>query len=253
MTVTQKTRLHLLDSLRGFMMVNMIAYHAMWDLVNLFGVRAQWYSGAPKYIWQQCICWTFILLSGFCWRFSRNHLRRGALVFGGGVVISVVTNLVMPASRILFGILTCIGSCVLLMIPLEKVVKKIPSEIGAAVSLTLFVLLRNCAKGNLGFESLVIAPFPDFLYRNWLTAYLGFPYRGFFSTDYFGVLPWIFLFLCGYFLFDVLGKRGLNEKLFAKGKLPLLNWMGRNSLLIYMLHQPVVYGILLAADYLHII
>ena len=115
------------------------------------------------------------------------------------------------------------------------------------------MVLRNCAKGNLGFESLAIVPLPDFLYRNWLTAYLGFPYQGFFSTDYFGVLPWIFLFLCGYFLFDVLGKRGLNEKLFAKGKLLLLNRMGRNSLLIYMLHQPVVYGILLAADYLHII
>ncbi len=253
MTVTQKTRLHLLDSLRGFMMVNMIAYHAMWDLVNLFGVRAAWYAGTPKYIWQQGICWTFILLSGFCWRFSRNHLRRGALVFGGGVVISLVTNLVMPGSRIIFGILTCIGSCVLLMIPLEKIARKMPAEIGAAVSFMLFLLLRNCARGNLGFEKLVIAPLPEFLYRNLLTAYLGFPHPGFFSTDYFGVLPWIFLFLSGYFLYDILQKRKLNEKLFGVGKIPLLNQMGRNSLLIYMLHQPVVYGILMAADFLNII
>ena len=253
MTVKQKTRLHLLDSLRGFMMVNMIAYHAMWDLVNLFGVRASWYAGTSKYIWQQCICWTFILLSGFCWRLSRNHLRRGALVFGGGVVISLVTNLLMPASRILFGILTCIGSCVLLMIPLEKLARKIPAEIGAVISFMLFVLLRGCSEGYLGFEKWVILPLPDFLYRNLLTAYLGFPYRGFFSADYFAVLPWFFLFLGGYFLYDVLGKRNLNEKLFARVKIPLLDTIGKNSLLIYMLHQPVVYGILLAADYLHII
>lgn len=243
MTTQEKTRLHLLDALRGFLMINMIAYHGMWNLVNLFGVQADWYAGTTKYLWQQFICWTFILLSGFCWSMSRSHLKRGLLVFGGGAAVSLVTCVLMPENRILFGILTCIGSCVLLVQPLEALLKKIPAKIGVIFSFLLFVLLRNCSKGTLGFEGLVLYSLPDWLYRNNLTAYLGFPYPGFFSTDYFSLLPWFFLFVTGYFLFHVTSSKSLNERLFARGQFPLLNLIGRNSLLVYLLHQPVLYGL----------
>lgn len=238
-----KKRLHLLDALRGFLMLNMIVYHGMWNLVYLFGVKASWYSGTPKYLWQQFICWSFISLSGFCWSFSRNHLKRGALVFGGGAIVSLVTCVLMPENRILFGVLTCIGSCMILMIPLEKWAKKVPAAAGMAVSFGLFLLLRNCPKGSLGFEGLVITELPRWLYRNNLTAYLGFPQPGFFSTDYFSVLPWIFLFVTGFFLQRFLAQRDLNEKLFAKGQVPVLNWIGRHSLIVYLLHQPILYGL----------
>lgn len=243
MQIKEKTRLHLLDALRGFLMINMIAYHGMWNLVNLFGIEAGWYAGTPKYLWQQFICWSFILLSGFCWSMSRSHVRRGLLVFGGGLLVSLVTCILMPENRIIFGILTCIGSCVLLMVPLEKLLKRIPAGIGAAVSFALFLLLRNCPKGTLGFEKLVICDLPDWLYRNYLTAYLGFPHQGFFSTDYFSLLPWVFLFITGYFLYRITSAKGWNKKLFACGQLPLLNLIGRNSLLVYLLHQPVLYGL----------
>ena len=248
METTQHGRLHLLDALRGFLMVNMIAYHGLWNLVNLFGVSVSWYTGTPKYLWQQCICWSFILLSGFCWTMSRSHLRRGFLVFGGGVAVTLVTNLLMPESRIIFGILTGIGSCVLLMIPLEKLLKKIPEIPGVILSFGLFFLLRNCSRGNLGFEGLVIAELPDWLYRNLFTAYLGFPREDFFSADYFPVLPWLFLFVAGYFLQRIFAARKWDERLLSRGTVPLLNSIGRNSLLVYLLHQPVLYGIGLLAD-----
>ena len=244
------SRLHLLDALRGFLMINMIAYHGMWDLVYLFGVKAEWYAGTQKYLWQQFICWSFILLSGFCWNFSRNHLRRGLLVFGGGAVISLVTCVLMPENRILFGILTCIGSCVILMIPLEKLLKKLPDVPGLIFSFCLFFLLRNCSKGTLGFESLVIAPLPGWLYRNNLTAYLGFPQPGFFSTDYFSLFPWIFLFICGYFLCRITTRLDVNQRLFGRGQIPILNTIGRNSLTVYLLHQPVIYGVCMLWYYL---
>ena len=250
MAENKRGRLHLLDALRGFLMINMIAYHGMWDLVYLFGVKADWYSGTPKYLWQQFICWSFILLSGFCWKLSRNHLRRGALVFGGGAVVSLVTCLLMPENRILFGILTCLGSCVVLMIPLEKLLKKIPDVPGVIFSLAIFAVLRNCAKGNLGFEGLVIAPLPEMLYRNNLTAYLGFPQPGFFSTDYFPVIPWIFLFMAGYFLNRLTTRLDLNHRLFGRGQVPVLNGIGRNSLLVYLLHQPALYGLCILGQYL---
>ena len=240
-----KTRYHLLDSFRGFLMVNMIAYHGMWDLVYLFGAKADWYAGTPKYLWQQFICWSFILLSGFCWSMSRNHLRRGVLVFGGGVVITLVTCLLMPENRIVFGVLTCIGSCMLLMIPLEKLLRRMNAGAGVVVSIALFLLLRNVPAGTLGFEGLVIGSLPDGLYRNLLTTWLGFPHPGFFSTDYFSVIPWLFLFAAGYFLFRLSETKGLNARLFARGNVPVLNWIGRHSLLVYMAHQPALYGLCL--------
>ena len=238
-----KKRLHFLDALRGVTLISMIAYHGMWNLVYLFGVQAPWYRGTPGYLWQQSICWTFILLSGFCWSFSRNHVKRGLLVFGGGAVVTAVTCLVMPENRILFGVLTCIGSCMLLLIPVEKGAKKVPAWAGLVLCFALFFLLRNCAEGTLGFEGLVLCSLPQTFYRNDLTAYLGFPQRGFFSTDYFPLIPWFFLFVAGYFLQRLLDEKGLNEKLFAKGEIPVLNWIGRHSLIVYLLHQPILYGL----------
>lgn len=238
-----KQRLHFLDALRGFTLINMIAFHGMWNLVYLFGIRAPWYTGTPGYLWQQWICWTFILLSGFCWSFSRNHLKRGLLVFGGGLIVTAVTCIAMPESRIVFGVLTCIGSCMLLLIPTEKLFKKAPAAVGLAVCFGLFVLLRNVSGRSLGFEGWVICKLPESLYQNLLTAYFGFPPRGFFSTDYFPLLPWFFLFVAGYFLFRLLDAQGLNEKLFAKGNVPVLNWLGRHSLIVYLLHQPILYGL----------
>ena len=239
----EKIRLHLLDALRGFLLLHMIAFHGMWNLVFRFGVPVPWYNDTPGYIWQQFICWSFILLSGFCWSMSRNHLKRGLLVFGGGAVVSIATLLFMPENCILFGILTCIGSCMLLMIPLDKLFRKVPAAAGGISSFSLFLLLRNCASGSLGFEKFVLCALPPWLYRNSLTTFFGFPHAGFFSTDYFSLLPWFFLFLTGYFLFRIGKDRGWNEKLFAKGQFPLLNFLGKHSLLVYLLHQPVLYGL----------
>jgi len=243
MEVRTKTRLHLLDAIRGFLLLHMIAFHGMWNLVYLFGISAPWYTGTFGYTWQQFICWTFILLSGFCWAMSRNHVKRGLLVFGGGCVVSLVTCTLMPQSRILFGILTCIGSCVLLMIPLERILKKVPAGFGIAASFLLFALLRNCSAGSLGFEKLTLCDLPAWLYRNYLTTYLGFPHAGFYSSDYFPLLPWLLLFITGWFMYRITTAKGWNEKLFARGNFPLLNAMGRNSLLVYLLHQPVLYGL----------
>ena len=58
-------RYALLDELRGL------------DLVFLFDVNMRWYAGTPGRLWQQTICWVFILLSGFCAPFGRHMLRRG--------------------------------------------------------------------------------------------------------------------------------------------------------------------------------
>ena len=108
-------RYGILDSFRGITLVSMVIYHVCWDLVYLFGKDWSWYKGGWAYIWQQSICWSFILLSGFCWSLGKKPVKRGLIVFGAGAVVSVVTLLFLPEDRVLFGVLTLIGSSMLLM------------------------------------------------------------------------------------------------------------------------------------------
>ena len=109
------------------------------------------------------------------------------------------------------------------------------------MSAGLFALTRNVNRGALGFEGLRLLTLPAGLYRSMATAYLGFPFSGFHSTDYFSLIPWLFLFLTGYFVFRLTGDRLAAAP--DLGRCPPLEALGRRSLLIYMLHQPVLYGL----------
>ena len=83
-------RYALLDELRGLDLLSMIGYHACWDLIFLFGMSAAWYTGWQGHLWQQSICWVFILLSGFCLPLGHRPLRRGLIVSGAGVLVTVL-------------------------------------------------------------------------------------------------------------------------------------------------------------------
>lgn len=237
-------RYHLLDVIRGVTILSMIIYHATWDLVYMYGVKWSWYRGMGAYIWQQSICWTFILLSGFCFSLGRKPLRRGLMVFGGGVLVSAVTLIFMPENRVLFGVLTMIGSSMLLMVPFDRIFRKISPELGAFCSILCFLLTRNVNEGMLGFEKFQLIELPQRWYCNMFTTYIGFPVSGFFSTDYFSLIPWFFLFATGYFLFGIFKKKKwLNSTILDWNCRPL-SFVGRNTLFIYLIHQPVIYGIL---------
>ena len=235
-------RYRLLDEIRGATMVSMIIYHACWDLIYLFGMPGAWYESPGAYLWQQSICWTFIFLSGFCWHFGRKKLRRGLKIFLGGALITAVTLAVMPEDRVVFGVLTFLGSAALMLIPSDRFLKKCPAAPGCVLSLLLFFLAKGVPAGYLGTGFLQLGSLPAGLYRNLFTTFLGFPHPGFFSTDYFSIFPWIFLYLAGYYSYMWMEQK---EKLsvFDRSICPPLGLMGRYSFWIYMAHQPVLYGV----------
>lgn len=234
-------RYETLDTIRGFALISMILYHASWDLVYMFGVDWPWYHGFAAHIWQQSICWTFILLSGYCFSLGRRQLRRGLTVFLCGALITAVTWALMRSNLVLFGVLTLLGSSTLLAYGFRRLLERVPPRAGLAGSFLLFLLTRDVNAGYLGFEGARIFRFPDGP-RNLATAYVGFPPAEFFSTDYFSLLPWCFLFLTGYFLFRLRRPEEPEGR-----RVPLVTAMGRHSLLLYMLHQPVIYALLTAA------
>ena len=190
-----------LDSLRGLTLFSMIAYHLCWDLVYLRGLPWAWYNGFWAYIWQQSICCTFILLSGYCWQMGRHPLRRGLMSFCGGILVSLATALVTPEEPIRFGVLTFLGTAALLTVPLRPLLARIPPRLGLILSFSLFLLARDVNHGYLGFAWVPLLRLPRGWYTNLATAGLGFPAPAFASLDYFALLPWLFLFWTGFYLY----------------------------------------------------
>ena len=237
-------RYALLDELHGLDLVSMMLYHACWDLVFLFDVNMRWYAGTPGRLWQQTICWVFILLSGFCAPFGRYMLRRGTVVFGAGAVVTLATLVFMPEGRVIFGVLTFLGAAMLLTGVLEPLLKKVMPAVGLAVSAVLFAVCYPVGLGWVGLGGWKLM-LPQSLYANYFTAFLGFYPDWFYSADYFGLLPWLFLFWAGYYLHKAVGRRRMEP--LRRPVCPALGWMGRHSLLLYLLHQPVIYGVLSAA------
>ena len=128
-------RYRLLDELRGLDLISMMLYHGMWDVVFLFGVVQKWYTGRPGFVWQQSICWVFILLSGFCLPLGHHPFRRGAVVFGAGALVTAVTLLFLPEDVVWFGVLTLLGSSMLLTAALDPLLRRVPPAAGVAIML----------------------------------------------------------------------------------------------------------------------
>lgn len=257
--IARSGRLIFLDELRGLTLISMILYHFMWDLYYIVGVTFPWKHGmyAPgMHIWQQSICWTFILLSGFCWSLGHHPFRRGMTVFGCGLVVTAVTVLFVPTYLILFGVLTLIGSSMLFMIPFDFVRKRlIDFRTKPVMTLFLTILFFTLFWWTLHHGQTL---WPQSLPRNLLTTYLGFPFAGFWSTDYFPVIPWFFLYVTGYLLHALTAAVRLPETFRTRlqdvvhtSHIPALAFLGRHCLLVYMLHQPVLYGMACIIAYVY--
>jgi uncharacterized membrane protein len=243
-------RYALLDTLRGLTLCSMAAYHACWDAVNLFGAGWSWYEGRAGMLWQQSICWSFILLAGFCWPLGSRPARRGLVVFAAGAAVTAATLMMGAESRIVFGVLTFLGSAMLLMIPWDWLLRKsgLSPAAGLAASALLFAVLRGVNGGTVGIGPWRAA-LPQALYRGLAATYVGFQSPAFYSADYFPLLPWMFLFLCGYFACRCLRERRADGRLpgaFGAGWAPAA-FLGRHSLLLYLVHQPLIFAVLTAA------
>lgn len=243
----QKERYHLIDGIRGLALVNMVLFHFLYDVFIIYGQDPGWYQRTGSHLWQQGICWTFILISGFSWRFGKSHsIRRGIFLNICGLIITFVTGIAVPGQTTYFGILNFLGCAVLLMALLEKPASRLPAGAAFVGSLLCFLLLRHVGSGMIGIGGLTFS-FPTVSsYSSPLLSIpgilLGFPDNSFTSSDYFPLIPWFFLFAAGYFLHPLLMRRE-NIRSFLTHRIPLLSAAGRYSIWIYLIHQPVCMGI----------
>lgn len=154
----------------------------------------------------------------------------------------ICTYFFSKSSVITFGILSFIGSAMLIMLPLAKILRFIPPFTGFIVSLGLFFATKNIIHGTIDIASWQYPLQPD-LYANNLTAYIGLPPQSFHSADYFPLLPWIFMYTAGYFIYYCVQKPISKNNIFKFNCKPL-SLLGRHSLAAYLIHQPVIIALL---------
>ena len=221
-----------LDALRGLALLGMMGIHFVYDLVDLFGVW-NWQQPAWYLFFKNNYGAVFFLISGISATLGRCPVKRGAQVFLCGFLCTGVTlgmYLLGFAGKgiiIYMGVLQCLGLCMMLW-PLFR---RCPDR--ALVALGLAMTIAGWYLRTQAF------PF-------WLLTPLGFAPYGFTSSDYFPLLPNFGYFLLG----AVVGKRAYagRKSLFPRENPPLglFQWLGRHSLMIYLLHQPVLAAIVAA-------
>ena len=241
-----------LDIIRGLALVNMILYHLFYDMVYFFGLPLGFFSIQQCFVWQQAICMTFILVSGISFKLGKNPWKGALKLFICAAIISLVTFVILPDMPVWFGILHLLALALLLTALMAPLLAKIPAGPGFALALLLFIIFRHLPAGYLSFFGLWEYALPPSLYSQPYLFFIGLPSGGFSSADYFPLLPWYFLYLTGYFaagwVFRLSGlwgeKYAVREHIIYQCADKSLGFLGRHSLVIYMLHQPLTMGLL---------
>ncbi len=251
-TTTEKIRYHALDEARGFAVLCMVFYHAFYTIGYNLGIPwgvtlLNFFMPAEPYF-----AMFFIGLSGAMCQLTRSNLKRGLKLAAVSVVLTAVTlfmaNLGFEGSEIYFGVLHLLSVGMLLVALINPILKRLNPICMAVVFLLLFIIFYNVEYGYLGVEGLQLQ-IPASMYSGDTLFFLGFHSGGFYSADYFPILPWIFMFLLGAAL-GIYHERGKFPKFLVASRIPPLGFLGRHALAVYMLHQPVIFGIVFLIEWL---
>ena len=247
-----KERIHLLDEIRGIAVLGMILHHCLFGFC-MFGLdlrllRFDLLERVLETVWFEWLRLPFVLaflvISGICCNFSKSNLKRGVVCFAVAMAVTLVTFLVgMP---IKFGILHLLGVCMLLAGILEKAKIRL-SFWSVFLFGVLFFLSYNLKDGSLGMPGLSFCLMPQTLYETKFLFWLGLPDPTFSSSDYFPLLPWIFPFFSGVLIGQKINRVGWPDET-KKLHLPFFSFLGRHSLWIYLIHQPLFFGLFFLLD-----
>jgi uncharacterized membrane protein len=231
----------------------MVIHHALFDVTEFLGGPVWLFTNPVFDVLHWFFAGVFIFLCGVSSRFSRSNLKRGLKTAAAAVAVSLVVNLTV-GEPILFGILHLLAVCMILYGVIRIIAHahggdengKPPSPAGDTP-------FRKGAKGAgeiaepVIWIALIIASALAVKYvavsAEWLWVF-GWTYPGFFSADYFPIFPWIFVFALGTWAGKPIKDGGLPHW-FYETRVPFFPGVGRHSFLIYLAHQPILYGITL--------
>ena len=233
----KKKRIEMIDALRGLSVVLMVIHHLLYNLTAFLDAPSWLFTNPVFDILHYIFAGLFILLSGVSSRFSRGNVERGSIVIVLSVIITYVTNRMdMP---IWFGILHMLGVSMIFFGLTQKLWDAIPKKLAPFIFIPLIVA-SALAKTYIPLAS-------ENIWLKDALNILGWMQPGFRSFDYFPLFPWIFVFLLGTWAGIYIRDRKLPEW-FYEMKPPVFPAIGRKSLLIYILHQPVLYALVLVIE-----
>lgn len=247
MTGAGAARLWEVDALRTAAIAMMVVYHAGYD-VNLFApeVDLDPFSGGWRALQIACGS-TFLFVVGVSisisnargrargldgWPLYRRHLRRAGQVAAAALLVTLATWIALGDDYVRFGILHCIAAAMVIG-PLLLVLGPVNYVLALAALVGGMALLR-------GPESDV----PGLLV-------LGVPLEGGAGVDWYPLLPWLAPVLVGLAAGQALYPGGVRGP--WGRRLPTPPWArplgapGRHALPIYLVHQPILMPLVLAA------
>lgn len=239
----ERKRIYLLDEIRGAAVIAMVLYHIFYSAGEVFTYESVHNIFQIVRPFEPIIPLTFVFISGICTRLSRSNLRRGGILFLIALVINIVTDIFVPQIVIRFGVINLLSVCMLLYGLCRKGIEQINCKVGFFFSLFLFVLTWGVSDHYIGLLSLRLFELPDYLYHSGFLFPLGFRTREFYSSDYFPLFPWLFLFLSGSFFWGTIKYNKLPETLY-KVHCKFLSAVGKYAVIIYVVHQPIIFGVL---------
>lgn len=229
------------DSWRGIAITTMVIYHLMWDLRSFADLYVELTRGFWFYF-QRFTASSFVLLVGISLVLSYQRVlhrhgntdglywkffRRGLKIFGIGMVITAVVRLA-GVGRIDFGVLHMIGVSIMIAYPFLRF--RWLNLALAAVLIGFSYYLKTIPVNTLAWVWLGLEP-PNYYY-----------------LDYFPLIHWFGVVLIGVFIGNTLYKGGVRRfhlpDMSAFFPLSWLQFLGRHSLVIYVIHQPILIALL---------
>ncbi|MBR6258762.1 MAG: DUF1624 domain-containing protein [Oscillospiraceae bacterium] len=226
MTALSENRIQLMDGLRGFAVVLMVIHHFLFDLVVFLGAPSWLFENPVFNFLHYIFAGLFVVLSGVSSRFSRSNVKRGIKVLIVAYAMTAVTYYMGIPIR--FGVLHLLGFSMVFYGLTARFLDKLPRSFAMLLYAALVIILTVLTS--------VITVKVRFL---WM---FGFIYDGFFSSDYFPIFPWLFVFLFGTVTGMYIKEHRFPEKFYTL-RPPVFPAIGRHALLVYIVHQPVLYGV----------
>lgn len=243
-------RIHLMDELRGFAVFCMVFYHGFYTFGYLFGNDIGIYFFRFFMPAEPLFAGLFLFISGIASNLTHSNLSRGLKLLAVAIGLTLVTWIFVPEDIITFGVLHFLSICMILFGLLKPYADRFAfSWIPVFACFALYFVTRGVPHGYLGYGSGLGIPLPQSLYQDSWLAPFGFPGAGFVSSDYFPLIPWIFIFAAGTVV-GKLAKAGKFPELAYRSQVPILSWFGRHALILYLAHQPVIFGLALLAKQL---
>lgn len=226
-------RFDIVDIVRGLAVAGVVLFHLVWDLAFLRLIPPQWAFAPVWLLFGRTLAGTFMVLVGVSLVLaarrgirSRPFLRRLAVIVLAALGITLVTRIAFPDTFIYFGILHAIA--------VSSVVGVIALRFRTALVIAAgaFVVLLGNTVSDPVFDP------------RWL-AWTGFGASPPPSNDFVPVFPWVGLTLLGIAVGRFAGERGWFAKARFNGSTGrTLAWLGRHSLVIYLVHQPLLLAVL---------